>query len=86
MAPVVYILGTLTTLLCAILLLRGYMRGRKRLLLWSGLCFSGLTLSNALLFADLVLFSTSADLHMLRLSTAALAMLILVYGLVWESE
>lgn len=86
MAPVVYILGTLTTLLCAILLLRGYMLGRKRLLLWSGLCFIGLTLSNALLFADLVLFSTSADLHMPRLSTAALAMLILVYGLVWESE
>lgn len=86
MGPIVYILGTLTTLLCAVLLLRGYARGRKRLLLWSGLCFIGLTISNALLFVDLVVFSTSLDLHLLRLSTAAVAMLLLLYGLVWESE
>lgn len=86
MAPIVYILGTLTTLLCAILLLRGYTRGRERLLLWSGLCFVGLTISSALLFADLVLFPTSMDLHLLRLSTAAVSMLLLLYGLVWDSE
>ena len=86
MGPLVYVLGALTTLLCAILLLRGYVRGRERLLLWSGLCFLGLTLSNVLLFVDLVLLPTSADLYLLRLSTAALSMLLLVYGLVWESE
>ncbi|MEO8313656.1 MAG: DUF5985 family protein [Pseudomonadota bacterium] len=86
MAPFVYILGVLTTLLCAVLLLRGYVRGRKRLLLWSGLCFVGLTASNTLLFIDLVVLQSSADLYMLRLSTAAAAMLLLVYGLVWESE
>lgn len=86
MGPLVYVLGALTTLLCAILLLRGYVHGRERLLLWSGLCFLGLTLSNVLLFVDLVLLPTSADLYLLRLSTAALSMLLLVYGLVWESE
>lgn len=86
MAPFVYLLGVLTTLLCSALLLRGYMRGRKRLLLWSGLCFAGLTLSNALLFVDLVVLTTAVDLYMLRLATAAAAMLLLVYGLVWESE
>ncbi len=86
MAPFVYILGVLTTLLCAVLLLRGYVRGRKRLLLWSGLCFVGLTASNTLLFIDLVVLQSSADLYMLRLSTAAATMLLLVYGLVWESE
>jgi hypothetical protein len=86
MAPTIYVLGTLTTLLCAILLLRGYGRGRRKLLLWSGLCFAGLTLSNALLFVDLVLLRDGADLYLLRLATAAVAMVLLVYGLVWESE
>lgn len=86
MATIVYILGTLTTLLCAVLLLRGYLRGRKRLLLWSGLCFVGLTLSNALLFIDLELFPTLISLHIPRLSSAAVGMLLLLYGLVWESE
>lgn len=86
MAGVVYILGTLTSLLCAILLLRGYFQSRQKLLLWSGLCFSGLCVSNALLFVDLILLPADVNLYLLRLVTAAVAMLILLYGLVWESE
>lgn len=43
MAATVYVLGALTTLLCAVLLLRAYGVVRQRLLLWSGLCFTGLT-------------------------------------------
>jgi hypothetical protein len=39
MAGLVYILGTLIALACAVLLLRGYLRGRHKLLLWSSLCF-----------------------------------------------
>jgi len=86
MGPLVYILGTLTSLLCAALLLRGYFHSRMKLLLWSGLCFVGLTASNALLFIDLVLLPTSVDLYLLRLTTAAVAMLLLLFGLVWESD
>jgi hypothetical protein len=85
MASVVYILGALTSLLCAVLLLRGYRTGRKRLLLWSGLCFAGLALSNTLIYVDLVIVPTT-DLYLWRLGTAAFAMLLLVYGLVWESD
>jgi len=85
-APFVYILGTLTTLLCAVLLLRGYSRGRQRLLLWSGLCFIGLTLNNGLVFIDLILLPTDIDLYVLRLATAATAMLVLLYGLIWEGD
>jgi hypothetical protein len=48
MAEVVYILGAASTLLCAVLLLRQYRVGRQPLLLWSGLCFCGLTLTNTL--------------------------------------
>ena len=53
-ALAVYLLGALVSLLCAVLLLRGYSRSRTRLLFWSGLCFVGLTLSNGLVFVDLV--------------------------------
>lgn len=86
MAPIIYVLGTLTTLLCCVLLLRGYARGRQRLLLWSGLCFGALAVSNALLFVDLVLLPASVNLYLLRLGTAAAGMVLLVYGLVWETE
>jgi len=85
MKPAVYILGTLTSLGCAVLLLRGYFHVRKKLLLWSGICFAGLTISNFLVFVDLVVFP-EIDLYRLRLATAAVAMLILLCGLIWESE
>ena len=83
MAGAVYILGTLVTALCAFLLLRAYARVGQRLLLWSGLCFLGLTLANALVFVDLELIP-SIDLYTLRLLVAAVAMLLLVYGLIRE--
>jgi hypothetical protein len=82
----VYVLGTLVAGLCALLLLRGYVRTRTRLLLWSGLCFGGLMLSNALLFVDLVLLGETTTLYTWRLGVAAVAMLLLVYGLITESE
>jgi hypothetical protein len=84
-APAVYILGTLVSLVCAVLLLRGYSRGRKRLLFWSGLCFAGLTLSNAMIFVDLVV-APQIDLYAWRLGSAAVAVLLQLYGLVWESD
>lgn len=85
MGPIVYLLGTLTCLLSAVLLLRGFSRGRKRLLLWSGICFAGLTLSNLLVFLDLVIVP-EIDLYRWRLGTAAIALMFLLYGLIWESE
>lgn len=86
MAATVYVLGTLTTLLCAILLLRAYFNVGRRLLLWSGLCFAGLTVSNVLLFLDLVMFPAEISLYTWRLATAAGAMALLLYGLIWEGE
>jgi hypothetical protein len=85
MAPAVYILGTLVALACGILLLRGYGRGRQRLLLWSGICFLGLSLSNFLIFVDLIILP-ERDLYLFRLATAALSMLLLLYGLIWEGQ
>ena len=85
MGPAVYILGTLTTLACALLLLRGYARSKQRLLLWSGLCFGGLTISNTLIFVDLVMFP-NVDLYFWRLSASAIGMALLLYGLIWDSK
>ncbi|MGC2637951.1 MAG: DUF5985 family protein [Acidobacteriaceae bacterium] len=84
-APAVYILGFLVTLTCGILLARAYALGRKRLLLWSAVCFFGLAISNLLVFIDLVLLP-NVDLYLLRLLVAAAAMLILLYGLIWEGQ
>ncbi|HLJ78327.1 MAG TPA: DUF5985 family protein [Acidobacteriaceae bacterium] len=85
MAAAVYILGFLVTLICGVLLSRAYAAGRKRLLLWSAICFFGLAVSNLLVFLDLVVFP-QVDLYPARLITAALAMIILLYGLIWEGE
>ena len=85
MAAVVYILGALISLACAVLLFRGYSRGKRRLLLWSGLCFTGLALSNLLIFVDLIVVP-GHDLYLLRLASTGIAMALLLYGLIWESS
>lgn len=84
MARAVYILAVLTSAACAVLLLRGYARGRKKLLLWSGICFLVLAVSNILLFLDLVVIS-SVDLYRWRLASTIFAVTLLLYGLIWES-
>lgn len=85
MAAIVYLLCAITAALCAGLLLLAYWRGRYRLLLWSGLCFAGLTLNNAILVLDKVVFP-AIDLSLPRTVIALLAMMILLYGLIWEAE
>jgi len=85
MAETVYLLCAATSVLCAVLLYRGYLSSRTRLLFWSSLCFVGLALNNVLLFLDLVVV-TSVDLSLLRTLTAAAAVLVLCLGLVWESR
>jgi len=85
MSSVVYTLGAIVSFVCAALLLRGYARGRRHLLLWSGLCFLALGISNALIFVDLVMLPQT-DLYLPRLSMTAVAMVLLLYGLIWESK
>jgi hypothetical protein len=51
-AETVYLLCAIASLLCAIALLRTYLRRRSRVLLWSSLCFVGLAANNAILFTD----------------------------------
>jgi hypothetical protein len=80
-----YLLALITCMACTVLLLRDYLRTRARLLLWSTLCFVGLSINNALLFADLVLFPTN-DLRVLRAFAALVGMAFLLYGFIWEAD
>jgi hypothetical protein len=84
MATIVYLLCALTSIACAVLLLRGYAASKVRLLLWGGLCFAGLALNNVLLFVDLGLFP-EVDLSVWRSLPALAGLLLLVYGLIWDS-
>lgn len=85
MAAIVYLLCAATSLACAVLLLRAYKNSRVRLLFWSGLCFVGLALNNALLFIDLEVFPKT-DLFLLRSLPALVGLLLLIYGLIWDTE
>jgi hypothetical protein len=85
MATLVYALCALTSLACAVLLLRGYLRSRARLLLWSGLCFAGLALNNVILLVDKRLVP-SVDLSLWRSLPAVVGVAILLYGLIWETR
>ena len=85
MANAVYILSALTSIVCVLLLFRGYVQTKTRLLLWSSLCFVGLVLNNLLLVLDRV-FLPASDLHTFRLLAAFVGLMLLVYGLIWETE
>ena len=85
MAVAIYGLCSVVALLCAWLLLRAYAANRYRLLLWSGLCFVGLTLNNVLLFLDKIAFP-AVDLSLPRTIVALAAMSVLLYGLIWDAN
>jgi hypothetical protein len=86
MAQAIYLLCALTAALCAFLLLRAYFTSRYRLLFWGGLCFVGLTANNLLLVLDRVVFPDSISLQTWRLAAALVALLPLLYGLIWEEK
>lgn len=84
-AAVAYALCAATSLLCAVLLVRSYLAGRVRLLLWAGLCFSALAVNNVLLLLDRQVLQ-DLDLSLLRDASGLLGVSILLFGLIWESR
>lgn len=83
MEKAIFAACAVTAMVSAWLLLRAYYRGGTRLLLWSGLCFSGLTLNNLLLVLDKTVYA-SADLSIPRLLVALVSLCLLVGGMVME--
>ena len=80
----VYILCSATSVAVAVALFRSYRRTSVRFLLWSALCFVGLSLSNFVLVLDMVIFPTSCDLSIPRTLLALLGVATLLYGFIWD--
>lgn len=83
MAMLVYLLCALTSAACCVLLYRGYINSRARLLFWAALCFAGLAINNLLVLIDERVVPTT-DLSVWRSLPALAGIAVLVYGLVWE--
>ena len=85
MAAVIYLLCALTALSCFVLLFRSWKRTRAALLFWSALCFAGLSVNNVLLVLDKLVLS-DVNLNWPRLVAALVAVLLLLFGLIWEEQ
>ena len=83
MVTAVYVLCALTSLACAVQLLRAYRADRVRLLLWTALCFCGLAANNAIMLLDFVL---ELDLAGWRKLPALVGVVLLLHGLVADSR
>ena len=81
----IYVLCMGASAVCAALLARTYARTRSRLLLWTAVSFTLLALNNLLLVLDMLVFRR-VDLWPLRAVTFQGAMIVLLYGFVWEAD
>ena len=86
MADAAYILCALTSIACAVLLLRGYKQSGSRLLFWSGLCFVGLALNNIMLLIDVKTPNDVLDLSHIRSLPAVAGLVVMIFGLIWEKR
>ena len=86
MAALIYGLCALTSILCCALLFRSWSASGARLLFWSALCFAALSVNNVLLVLDRVVFPVEVDLAYARLGAALVAVMLLLFGLVWEED
>ncbi len=84
-AVATYLLCLATSVACALLLARAYLRSHTRLLLWTSVSFGFFALNNLLLVADLLVF-TRTDLLPLRQAATGLGLAALLYGFVWQTR
>lgn len=85
MADAVYALCALLSIICAGMLLRGYLRERSHLLMWSSLSFALLAVGNIVMFVDMAIFPAldfGGGLWRAALNAAAGCLLLL--GLILE--
>lgn len=81
----VYLLCLATSALCAILLVRAYLRARSRLLLWTAIGFACLAVNNLLLVTDRLVLP-AIDLWLWRQVALGVSIAVLLYGFLWEVE
>lgn len=85
MATLVYVLCALTSILCAVLLIRAYRASRVRFLLWSALCFVFFAINNILLFIDLRVLP-DVDLSVIRGIPIFIGLALLLWGFIMDEE
>ena len=85
MAIAVYFLCALTSLACAILLVRGYLANKVPLLMWTALCFCALAVNNGMLLIH-VLTGPEIDLILARKVPALIGVLLMLHGLIADSK
>lgn len=85
MIAAVFVACALTSVLCAALLVRGYLATRTRLLLWSSLGFIGLALNNVVLVIDRLIVP-DIDLSLVRTLPAFLGVTVLLFGCIWDAD
>ena len=81
----VFLLCLATSAGCAGLLFRQYARTGARLLLWSALCFAGLTVNNLFVVLDILVLPDVYLLPWRGLASLA-AVSVLLYGFIWETD
>jgi heme/copper-type cytochrome/quinol oxidase subunit 4 len=82
---ILFALAVVSSFACMVLLFRGYLQKRVRLLMWGALCFVGLTINNIMMFTDLIIFP-QGDLRLFRLIPALAGAACMVYALIWEPD
>ena len=80
---IVYSLCFATSTACALLLGRTYRRTRMPLLFWSTICFALLAGNNLVLILDRLVVA-SIDLSLLRISLSLGAVVVLLFGFIWN--
>jgi len=82
----VYMFCFLTCAIGAGLLVRSWFKTRARLILWLAISFVFLAVNNFFLFADTTLTPPELDLSAYRVTSALIAVAVLIFGLIWEAE
>jgi hypothetical protein len=81
----VYLLCLLTSVLCAALLVRSYLKSRTRLLLWSALCFVLLAVNNFFVVLDVLVIPTISFIPARQLASLS-AVAVLLFGFIWDTD
>lgn len=82
---IVYLLCLLTSIACAILLWRSFVRSRAGILAWSAACFALLAANNLAMVLD-ILILPDVDLSLVRTCCSLAAVATLLYGFIWELD
>lgn len=83
---ILYLLSVIACFACMLLLFRGYINTRLRILLWTALCFVCLTANNVLIFVDLVLLPTDIDLRLPRHLASLTGLMFMIYGFIFDAD